>query len=50
MPNIDDIIAWESGEMDSDREVEFFTQLVATGVVWHLQGCYQRRAAQLGLI
>lgn len=47
MPNINDIIAWENGELDSDQEVEFFQGLIRSGLVWQLQGCYGRRAMQL---
>lgn len=47
MPDIDDILAWENGEMDREREREFFQGLVTTGAAWKLQGMYGRRAAQL---
>lgn len=46
---VDDIIAWESGEIPpySDEEVALFDHLVATGMAWQLQGTYGRRAQQL---
>lgn len=47
MPDINKIIAWESGELSHEEEVEFFTQLVRSGYAWKLQGCYGRRAMQL---
>lgn len=47
MPNIDDIIAYENGEMDDDQKVEFFQKMIDSGVVWQLQGSYGRTAAYL---
>lgn len=47
MPDIDDIIAYENGEMDDDQKVEFFQGMIDTGVVWQLQGSYGRTAAYL---
>ena len=47
MPDINDIIAWEYGEMDHDQEIIFFQKLVDTGFAWSLQGMYGRRAYQL---
>jgi hypothetical protein len=41
------IIAYEEGEMDFDEVVQLFQDLLDTGTVWHLQGCYQRTAQQL---
>lgn len=36
------IIAFESGELDIDGVVELFKHLESTGLLWHLQGTYQR--------
>jgi len=47
MPNLDDIIAWENGELDAEAEAEFFQGMINTGVVWTLQGMYGRRAFAL---
>lgn len=47
MPNIDDILAWENGDMDEEQEVAFFQKLVTSGAAWTLQGMYGRRAKQL---
>ncbi len=47
MPDIDQIIRWEDGEMDRDEEIIFFQGLVESGLAWTLQGRYGRRAAQL---
>jgi hypothetical protein len=44
MPNIDDIIRYENGEMDEDEIVVFFQGMIDTGVVWQLQGMYGRQA------
>ncbi len=41
------IIAFESGELDQDAVVEFFQHLVDSGIVWQLQGSYQRTACNL---
>jgi hypothetical protein len=41
------IMAWEDGEMDRDQEIEFFQELVDSGLAWQLQGMYGRRAQQL---
>ena len=50
MPDIDQIIRWENGNMDEDEELTFFEGLVRSGVVYQLQGMYGRRAHALGLI
>lgn len=47
MDYIDKIIAYESGEMTEDEVVEFFQQLVDSGLAWQLQGSYGRTAAAL---
>lgn len=38
------IIAYESGEMDEDAEVNFFQSLIDSGMAWNLQGHYGRTA------
>lgn len=47
MPNVDDIIAYEQGEMDDEQIVDFFQGMINSGVVWQLQGHYGRTAAAL---
>jgi hypothetical protein len=47
MINVNDVIAWESGEMSEERERKFFQEMVNDGSVWKLQGCYGRRAMAL---
>jgi len=44
---VDQIIAWENGEMDDEAEAEFFQELIDKGLAWTLQGCYGRRAMEL---
>lgn len=44
---IDGIIAFESGELDSDGIITLFQQLVDSGVAWQLQGSYGRMATAL---
>lgn len=44
---LNQIIAWESGEMDGEQEIAFFQQLVDTGLAWQLQGIYGRTAAAM---
>lgn len=50
MPDIDQIMRWEDGQMDEDEELEFFQGLVKSGAIYQLQGMYGRRAHALGLI
>jgi hypothetical protein len=47
MPDIDKLIAFESGELDQDATVELFQDLVNSGLVWSLQGFYGRTANDL---
>jgi hypothetical protein len=47
MPNVDDIIRYESGEMTPDEVVTFFQGMIDSGVVWELQGSYGRTASYL---
>lgn len=46
-PGVDDIIRYESGEMDEDEMIEFFQRLINTGMIHHLQGHYGRVANDL---
>jgi len=47
MPNVNDIIDFENGEMDEERAIEFFQGMINSGVVWQLQGSYGRTAMAL---
>jgi hypothetical protein len=44
---IDQIIAYEDGELDEDETLDLFQTLVNTGAAWTLQGHYGRTAAAL---
>jgi hypothetical protein len=44
---VDQLIAYEEGQITQDEEVAFIEHLVETGVCWHLPGHYQRVAATL---
>lgn len=41
---LDDIIAYENGDMDEDDLIAFFQRLVDTGLAWSFQGHYGRTA------
>ena len=47
MPSIDDIMAYENGELDADEAIELFQGLIDTGLAWRLQGHYGRTAYRL---
>jgi len=38
------IIQYESGTMTDEQEIEFFQELIDSGLCWKLQGSYGRRA------
>jgi hypothetical protein len=42
------IIAFENGELETQEEIfELFQMLIDTGMIYHLQGSYQRFAQML---
>ena len=41
------LIAYESGELEEEKAIEFFQYLVDSGLAWSLQGHYGRTAAAL---
>jgi hypothetical protein len=47
MGDLDDMIAWENGELDDDGTVALFQRLVNSGLAWSLQGAYGRQAMAL---
>lgn len=44
---VDQIMAYEAGEMDLEETVEFFQSLIDEDVLPHLQGHYHRTARDL---
>ena len=47
MQLVDQLIAYEEGQLTEDQEIALFEYLVQTGTCWQLQGHYQRVAATL---
>jgi hypothetical protein len=47
MDQVDKIMKYEGGEMSDEETVEFFQELVDSGLAWQLQGHYGRTAASL---
>tara|TARA_R110002020_G_scaffold150752_1_gene327570 strand:- start:1901 stop:2119 length:219 start_codon:yes stop_codon:yes gene_type:complete len=47
MPNIDNIIDYENGELDFVETIELFSDLVKKGTINHLQGSYGSTACHL---
>ncbi len=47
MSTVDQIIAFESGELSNEETLQLFSELVKSGTVWKLQGTYGRLAANL---
>ena len=47
MPNVQDIVAFEEGEMAEEDVAEFFQGMINSGAVWQLQGAYGRIAVDL---
>lgn len=44
---IDQIIAYENGELNEEETIELFQSLIDSGMAWQLQGHYGRTAAAL---
>jgi hypothetical protein len=44
---INEIIAYESGELNDTKTLELFSELVKNGQAWSLQGHYGRTATAL---
>ena len=47
MDTLDQIIAFEQGELDEAATIELFQALVDNGMAWQLQGSYGRTARSL---
>lgn len=46
-PTVDEIMAYEGGEMDEETVIDFFQRLINCGMAWRLQGHYGRTAQAL---
>jgi len=44
---VDKIIHYENGEMNEDETIQFFQELIDSGLAWSLQGHYGRVASSL---
>ena len=44
---LDQICRYELGEMDGQETIDFFQELITTGLAWSLQGSYGRQADRL---
>ena len=44
---VDKIIRYENGTMDEEETIQFFQELINTGMAWKLQGHYGRTAMHL---
>ena len=47
MISVDWIMAYEDGQLDDEKIIEGFQQMIDDGSVWQLQGSYGRMAVQL---
>ena len=47
MDQLNNIIAYENGELDEDEIISLFQELINSGLAWQLQGSYGRMAASL---
>ena len=44
MDQLDAMMAWEDGELSQEETTKLFQDLVNSGRVWQLNGCYGRQA------
>jgi hypothetical protein len=47
MTNIDNLIAFEQGDLDDEQTIDLFQGLINTGLAYQLQGFYGRTAEAL---
>jgi len=44
---VEKIIKFENGEMNQEETIDFFQEIINSGLVWELQGFYGRQAMEL---
>lgn len=44
---VDDMMAYECGDLDADETIDMFQYLIDSGMAWTLQGFYGRTAKAL---
>jgi hypothetical protein len=44
---LDKLLQFENGDMEDNEVIEFFQELVDSGMAWRLQGSYGRMAKHL---
>jgi hypothetical protein len=47
MDMLSQMIAWENGDLSLEDEIAMFIKLEKTGLLYGLQGCYQRQYQRL---
>jgi hypothetical protein len=47
MTMINQVIAYEQGELDEEGIIDMFQQLINSGMAWEMQGSYGRTAKAL---
>ena len=47
MTMINQVIAYEQGELDEDGIIDMFQELINSGLAWEMQGSYGRTAKAL---
>ena len=47
MTMINQVIAYEQGELDEEGIIDMFQQLINSGLAWEMQGSYGRTAKAL---
>ena len=47
MTMINQVIAYEQGELDEEGIIDMFQQLITSGLAWEMQGSYGRTAKAL---
>ena len=47
MPILNQVIAYEQGELDEEGIIDLFQELITSGMAWKMQGSYGRTASAL---